>query len=251
MSTDFTTDVIEKIGYYVYRLIDPRNGNTFYIGKGKGNRIFQHVKGAIDYYDGADGIQDSDPNKLRTIMKIHQDGLEVIYIIQRWNLTEKEAFLIEASLIDAFPGLTNLQRGHYFDTGVVNVRTLQKRFERSVYDEPKDFKYLIIKVKTQTLDSMLQIYPQTYRYEATRSAWRIKPKSITEYPFVFSATEGIVREIYRILEWYTVDDGTRVAFRGEIASETIRQRFVDKRLPDTYIKKGMASPVLFSKNTIG
>ena len=52
MSTDFTTDVIEKIGYYVYRLIDPRNGNTFYIGKGKGNRIFQHVKGAIDYFDG-------------------------------------------------------------------------------------------------------------------------------------------------------------------------------------------------------
>ena len=35
-----------KMNYYVYRLIDPRNGETFYVGKGKGNRVFQHMKGA-------------------------------------------------------------------------------------------------------------------------------------------------------------------------------------------------------------
>lgn len=34
----FSPEVCEKLGYYVYRLIDPRNGQTFYIGKGKGNR---------------------------------------------------------------------------------------------------------------------------------------------------------------------------------------------------------------------
>ena len=33
----FTHEVCEKIGYYVYRLVDPRNGQTFYVGKGKGN----------------------------------------------------------------------------------------------------------------------------------------------------------------------------------------------------------------------
>ena len=33
----FTADVIEQLNYYVYRLIDPRNGKTFYVGKGKGN----------------------------------------------------------------------------------------------------------------------------------------------------------------------------------------------------------------------
>jgi len=36
-------DVAERLGWYVYRLIDPRNGETFYVGKGRGNRIFQHV----------------------------------------------------------------------------------------------------------------------------------------------------------------------------------------------------------------
>ncbi len=32
--------------YYVYRLVDPNTGHTFYVGKGKGDRVFQHVKEA-------------------------------------------------------------------------------------------------------------------------------------------------------------------------------------------------------------
>ena len=34
MIDKFSPEVINEIGYYVYRLIDPRNGNTFYVGKG-------------------------------------------------------------------------------------------------------------------------------------------------------------------------------------------------------------------------
>jgi len=32
----FSPEIHDKIGYYVYRLIDPRNGQTFYVGKGVG-----------------------------------------------------------------------------------------------------------------------------------------------------------------------------------------------------------------------
>jgi len=46
--TEFSSEVIKKLAYYVYRLIDPRNGETFYVGKGKGNRVFHHVKGVLD-----------------------------------------------------------------------------------------------------------------------------------------------------------------------------------------------------------
>lgn len=41
----FSEEVAKAVGNYVYRLIDPRNGETFYVGKGKGNRVFQHVRG--------------------------------------------------------------------------------------------------------------------------------------------------------------------------------------------------------------
>ena len=41
----FPSDVAQKLKTYVYRLIDPRNGETFYVGKGKGNRVFAHIRG--------------------------------------------------------------------------------------------------------------------------------------------------------------------------------------------------------------
>ena len=41
----FSEEVCNKIGNYVYRLIDPRNGETFYVGKGRDNRVFQQSLG--------------------------------------------------------------------------------------------------------------------------------------------------------------------------------------------------------------
>jgi hypothetical protein len=33
----------EKLGYYVYLYVDPRDGKVFYIGKGKGERCLDHL----------------------------------------------------------------------------------------------------------------------------------------------------------------------------------------------------------------
>jgi hypothetical protein len=44
---NFSQAVIEKLGFYVYVLKDPRNQRVFYVGKGKENRIFSHT--AIDF----------------------------------------------------------------------------------------------------------------------------------------------------------------------------------------------------------
>lgn len=249
MNCEFTPEISEQLNYYVYRLIDPRNGQTFYVGKGHGNRVFQHVKQAIDYYDGATQSDENDPNKLRIIRDIRAEGLQVIHVIQRWNLTDKEAKEVEAALIDCYQGLSNIQRGYHSDDfGVTNAQILISRFSRKVYDEPSDFRYLIIKVQQWRLDDLLATHGTNARYEATRWCWRIRPRSIKEYPYVFSVTGGIVREVYQVDRWILTDENGRYAFEGHIADESIRQRFVDKRIPDMYSKKGMASPVLFSKN---
>ena len=47
----FNQQTIESLAYYVYALIDPRDNRIFYIGKGKGNRIFQHAKDALGCND--------------------------------------------------------------------------------------------------------------------------------------------------------------------------------------------------------
>jgi len=38
--------VEENLGYYVYLLVDPGDGKTFYVGKGTGERCFSHVSEA-------------------------------------------------------------------------------------------------------------------------------------------------------------------------------------------------------------
>ena len=67
--TGFNQSVIDKLNYYVYCLVDPRNNRIFYIGKGHGNRVFQHALCAMTSTD--------ETLKLQTIREIIQDGREV------------------------------------------------------------------------------------------------------------------------------------------------------------------------------
>jgi uncharacterized protein len=64
----FTKEISDRLGYYVYRLIDPRNGETFYVGKGIGNRVFTHGKGELG--KDADTLTD----KLKRIRDIRVEG---------------------------------------------------------------------------------------------------------------------------------------------------------------------------------
>ena len=59
----FPPGVARKLKTYVYRLIDPRNGETFYVGKGKGNRVFSHMRGE----QKIDSLSDSLPSGRRWI----------------------------------------------------------------------------------------------------------------------------------------------------------------------------------------
>jgi len=73
--------------YYVYVYIDPRNYEEFYYGKGKGKRKEAHLK----------DLGNSDKaNKIREIKKA---GLEPTIRVIAKGLTEKEAFLVEKTLL--------------------------------------------------------------------------------------------------------------------------------------------------------
>jgi hypothetical protein len=78
--------------FYVYALKDPRDkpAKPFYVGKGTGNRAWDHQK----------NIDDSAKGKL--IAEIHESGNEVIHTIIADNLNEHQSLKIEAELISAF-----------------------------------------------------------------------------------------------------------------------------------------------------
>lgn len=76
-----------KNGYYVYVYIDPRNYEEFYYGKGKGPRKDAHLK------------DKSDTEKAKRIAAIEKEGLNPIICVIAKDLTEREAFLVEKTLL--------------------------------------------------------------------------------------------------------------------------------------------------------
>lgn len=88
--------------YYVYVYIDPRNFEEFYYGKGRGSRKDAHL------------ADSSDTEKSRRIAAIHKSGLEpTIRVIAR-NLSERDALLVEKTLLWKLGNqLTNIASGHY------------------------------------------------------------------------------------------------------------------------------------------
>lgn len=101
----FPPEVASRLKTYVYRLIDPRNGETFYVGKGRGDRVFAHIRAEKDLEDDELG------NKLRRIRDVRLAGMEVAHVIHRHGMDDETAFEVEAALIDAYPGLANVAGG--------------------------------------------------------------------------------------------------------------------------------------------
>ena len=106
----FSDTVIEKLQFYVYRLIDPRNGETFYVGRGRGNRVFDHVRGVIKQNE-LDASEDDESLKIKRINAIRNTQLKVLHVIHWHNMDMITAKVVEAALIEAYPGLTNIQSG--------------------------------------------------------------------------------------------------------------------------------------------
>ena len=236
----FTPDVIYKIDNYVYRLIDPRNFQTFYVGRGRGNRVFQHAKDELHFEADEDELS----TKLKQIRDIRLSGKDVICVIHRYGLTKEQAMEVESALIDCYSGLTNLVSGYGSDRGVIAADDLQNSFERPIYEEPDNVNYIIIK----TSNNAVQI-AQGSLYDATRRAWRANLERANKVKIVLSVIGGIVREVYEVDEWYrSAEYENRIEFNGKPANDKIADIFRGKMIPEYCRKRGMSSPFLYKKN---
>lgn len=247
--TCFSKEVIEELKYYVYRLVDPRNGETFYVGKGKGNRVFAHAFCALNSYNGEEYLTENDDDynlKCDRIRSIKNEGLEVIYIIQKYGLEERDAFIIESTLIDVYSInniLTNKIKGFDSYKGPINALTLEKNLSLEEYEDSlANPKYMIIKIKEHNL-----VLNGCDVYETVRAAWKIDVKKAAKYKYVLAVINGVVREVFEVYEWHSAKDQNRYEFSGKKANDSVRNVFIDKKIPSKYRKKGQASPVLYCK----
>ena len=243
MCEGFSEEVRQKINYYVYRLIDPRNGETFYVGKGKNDRVFQHIREEIN----AVKDQDSNDLKLRRIREIKGSGLKVIHIIHRHGMDERTAMEVESALIDAFPGITNVNQGIDRQRGVKSTEEIQRLYQASVADF-ENGKFILINVNKS--------FPNERNlYDATRFAWRINEKKARRAEAVIAVQHGLIIGVFKAEDWLPAtrdnfpsmpkDVQGRYGFRGKDVSENY-QHLLYKRIPDKYSRRGAQNPVRYT-----
>jgi hypothetical protein len=234
----FPPEVIIQLKTYVYRLIDPRNGETFYIGKGHGNRLFSHIRAEID---------SNDPNdKLKRIREIRLGDFEVAHVIHRHGMDDNTAFHVEAALIDAYPGLTNIAGGvGNNDYGAMHAKEIISHYcaELAVFKH----KALLINVNISATETSL--------YEATRFAWRIDRARAEQAEVALAIRQGLILDAFIPRLWLPAtsanfpgheDAPRRFGFEGEQASDAIRNLYVGKRVPDEYRKRGAQFPIKYT-----
>lgn len=239
----FPATVTSRLQHYVYRLIDPRNAETFYVGKGIGNRVFAHIRAETKNLDG-----DDLDNKLKRIREIRAAGFEVIHVIHRHGMDEKTAVAVEAALIDAYPGLTNIVDGVGSDDyGAMHAMEIIKRYsaEPAVFSKHKVLLISINRSATEK-ESLL---------EAVRFAWKLKKSKAEEADVVLATLRGEIIEAFIPMRWLDATKANfpsretilgRIGFEGKVAPKEVRQLYVGKRVPDEYRKRGAANPVKYA-----
>ncbi len=237
----FTPEIIKHLGHYVYRLIDPRNGETFYVGKGTKNRVFDHVKGEIKSKD-----DDDISHKLQRIRDIRVDGFEVAHVIHRHGLDSKTAFEVEAALMDAYPETTNVSGGrHSGERGIMHSKQVIERYKAN--ETPFKHKLLMITVNRS-------ISERDSIYEAVRWAWKLAPKTAKQVDYVLAMQQGLVIGVFVAEEWLKATPENfpgkiarprRWGFNGHEAPEDIKKIYMRTRIPDDMYKKGAANPIKY------
>lgn len=235
----FSQAISDRLKYYVYRLIDPRSGTTFYIGRGRGNRVFSHAAGD----EKPSESEDAESLKIRMIREIKNDGFQVQHVIHRHGMSEESAKEVEGALIDAYPGLTNIQPGYDSDRGAMHATQVIRLYEA----EQAKFVDSVLLI---TINRTIEDYPTI---DAVRYAWKIDPIRARKVDYVLAVANGMIVGVYVADEWlpatpenfpgFRQADPERFGFHGHEAPENAKAMYIQKRVPPS--RPGAANPIRY------
>lgn len=243
---EFSPKTINMLNYYVYVYSDPDTHKPFYVGKGKGNRVFAHMM-----------TLDGESEKIKKIKEIQSRGKEPLIEILVHGVDEIVAFKVEAAAIDliGIENLTNAQRGHHSSIyGKIEAGTLEARYsceELSAEDIQDDV--IMIKIN-QLYRNDLEPYEL---YDITRGCWRVNKAKAQQVKYAFAVYDGMVLEVYKIAQWLQAGEvmyasreqdidvvKDRHEFVGNIAHNSVREKYVNKSVASLFIK-GSQNPIRY------
>ena len=238
MINKFSPNTIENIGYYVYVYSDPDTHKPFYVGKGQGNRVFDHLK------------EDTKSSKVKKLKALKKSGKEPLIQILVHGLKDSDtAEKVEAAVIDLLgvDKLTNQKRGKESRKyGIEEVSVLDDKYRNETLEE-EDItdNVILLKIKKFYREGM----SARELYDVTRGYWRVASIKRERVDFAFAVFNGIVREVYKVEKWlpalstFTERSDVRVCkpqkvknekyeFVGRIADEEIRMKYRGKSVKE-------------------
>jgi hypothetical protein len=160
-------------------------------------------------------------------------------------MDDSTALEVEAALIDAYPGLTNIAGGFGSDYGAMHAREIIQRYAA----EPAVFQHKVM------LISVNRSAAETSLYEATRYAWKVSPSKAQQAEVILSTVQGLIVGAFTARAWLAATSANfpgredvpgRLGFVGEQAPTEIWNLYVGKRVPDEYRKRGSANPIKYT-----
>ena len=242
-----------ELKYYVYLLVNPETKTPFYVGKGEGNRVFDHLNEAKEGKKGTD--------KLDQIQAILKKNKSVEHVIVRHGLNEKTAYHIEASLIDTFryiPALNDFVKGNIqgglnsIENGLMSSEEVKRKYNATPLNSiPKDT--IIININS----SYRRASGEDKLYTATKERWRMDKSRLGGIKYVLSEYRGLIVEVFEVAKWYPIKRqynpgsqkaGTTYAgygFDGHVAPNPVRNKFLNKSVAHKK-KRGASNPIIYN-----
>lgn len=224
-------DVLNGVGgyeYYVYALCEKTNEGKlvpFYIGKGKGYRVWAHEKGQaeeeqyiIDNYLVEEERQnelDKVSAKHEKIRRIKQEGKNIEKIIIKWGMTTDQAFMAESALINLLSlsgvkievsqetdKLTNIANGHSSEGEkgsecVTEAKTVEQFYNDyakppvRIEDLENSGKGMVFISMNTSYEDCLSTDGKNRNYmikQLVRGFWRMRSNNLPEYLFAMYGT---------------------------------------------------------------
>lgn len=246
-SKEFVKKALDSLDYYVYIYSDPDTKKPFYIGKGRGNRCFAHLS------------YTNDCDKVAKIQEILARGKEPIIEILVHGIDENTALKVEAAAIDliGIENLTNIQKGHHSSVyGRIDVDDINRRYDQQILLESEiDESIIMIRINKAYHYGMTDFEI----YDSTRGMWRVNIEQAKKAKYAFSVYDGMILEVYEIVEWFPCGSTMRYydrpedqrekvegryEFVGRVASQNIRQKYVGK-IVSGFFSSGAQNPIKY------